>query len=130
MSEENQMMHLKMLEARIENMMKQREMLANRIAEIDATSAGIEEASKAKGDVLFHIGGEAFMHARPSNEGKVIVMIGAEVALEKSAEDAVKILGDRKVEANNILGQIQKEIENSAKELESLAAGMDHGHEH
>ena len=130
MSEENQMMHLKMLEARIENMMKQREMLANRMAEIDATSAGIEEASKAEGDVLFHIGGEAFMHAKPSNDGKVIVMIGAEVALEKSAEDARKILEDRKAEASNILGQIQKEIENSAKELEVLAAGLDHGREH
>jgi len=130
MSEENQAMHIRMLEARIENMMKQREMLANRIAEIDATAAGIEEASKAKGDVLFHIGGEAFMHAKPSNDGKVIVMIGAEVALEKSAEEAVKILGERKAEANNILGQIQKEIESSTRELETEAAKMEHGHTH
>jgi len=123
-------MRLRVLEAKLESMARQREMLASRIAEIDATAAGIEEASKARGDVLFHIGGEAFMHARPADGGKVIVMIGADVALEKTPEEAKKILEERKAEAVKIMSQIQKEIESSTRELEGLAAEMEHGHTH
>lgn len=124
------MMQLRVLEARLESMTRQREMLANRMAEIDATAAGIEEASRAKGDVLFHVGGEAFVQAKPSNEGKVIVMIGADVALEKTPEEAEKVLEERKAEAAKIMSQIQKEIESSTRELEELAAGLEKGHAH
>jgi prefoldin alpha subunit len=126
MSEHN-MTRLRVLEASLESMMKQREMIIGRIAEIDATIAGIEEASKAKGEVLFHIGGEAFMQAKPSTDGKIIVMIGADVALEKTPEEAKKVLEERKAEAGKIMMQIQKEIENSTRELEELAAGLDKG---
>lgn len=124
MSEHN-MTRLRVLEASLESMMKQREMIIGRIAEIDATITGIEEASKAKGEVLFHIGGEAFMQAKPSTDGKIIVMIGADVALEKTPEEAKKVLEERKAEASKIMMQIQKEIENSTRELEELAAGLD-----
>jgi prefoldin alpha subunit len=119
------MTRLRVLEASLESMMKQREMIIGRIAEIDATITGIEEASKAKGEVLFHIGGEAFMQAKPSTDGKIIVMIGADVALEKTPEEAKKVLEERKAEASKIMMQIQKEIENSTRELEELAAGLD-----
>lgn len=112
------------METRLDVLMKNKEMLAHRLAEIQGTISGIEEASKAGGEMLFHVGGEAFVKAKPEKDGKVIVMIGADVALEKTAEDAKAFLEKRKNEVEDVAGKAQKEIELLTKRLESMAMSM------
>lgn len=118
------MIQFRMMEARLETMVKQRDMVVNRLAEIENTIAGVEEVAKAKGDVLFHVGGEAFLPAKPVQDGSVVVMIGADVALEKTVPEAKTMLESRLREAQNVLGQIEAEIENLSKTLESMVPGM------
>jgi len=119
------MMQFRMVEARLDGMIKHREFVANRIAEIEGTVASIDEISKAKGEVMFHVGGEAFMQARPSEGGKVLVTIGADVALEKTVEEAKKLLQSRRKEAEDAMGDIQKEIENLTRTLEGMMPEME-----
>lgn len=127
---EMNMVELRMMEVKLENLMRQRELLANRLAEIEGTAASIEDISKAKSEVLFHVGGEAFMPAKPLNENKIIVMLGADVAIERNIEDAKKILESRKKEAEGILVQVQNEIERLTKEATELAQKIEEGHDH
>lgn len=127
---DDQMMELRLVESRIEALMKHREMVANRVMEIEGTATSIEELSKSKGDVLFHVGGEAFFPANPVKEGKVVVMAGADVAIEKNIEDAKTLLQKRKKEAEDILAQVQKEIERLSKEASGMAQEIEQGHEH
>jgi prefoldin alpha subunit len=133
MSDE-EVLQLRTMESRLQGLMQHRDMVAGRVAEIEATAAGIEEVSKAKGEALFHVGGEAFMQARPSAEGKVIVMVGADVALEKTAAEAKELLQRRKAEAEQAMKRVQAEIDSLAKEMESMANDMashaGHAHPH
>lgn len=122
---QEKMLQFRMLESRLEGMMKHREMVLNRIAEIDATISSISEIEKSKDHVLFHVGGEAFVQAKPSSEGKIIVMLGADVAMEKTVPEAKKILDARKKEAETVSGQVQREIENLSKMLENMMPGLE-----
>lgn len=127
---QEKLLQFRMMEARLEGLMKHREFIANRILEIDATSVSIDEVAKSKGEVLFHVGGEAFMQAKPANEGRVVVIIGADVAMEKDVPDAKKILESRKKEAEDAMKHVQKEIETISKSLEAMLPELEAGHEH
>jgi prefoldin alpha subunit len=122
------MMELRLIESRIEALMKHREMVANRIVEIDNTAASIEELSKAKGDVLFHVGGEAFYPAKPTEKGKVLVMLGADIALEKTPDEARSLLQKRKKEAEDIMAQVQSEVEKLSKEAGDITQYIEASH--
>lgn len=122
---EQKLLDLRMLEARLEALAKHREFVATRILEIDTTVNSIDEISKANSNVIFHVGGEAFMPASPSKEGKVIVMIGADVAMEKDVSDAKNILASRRKEAEDALKQVQSEMEALNKKIESAAMSIE-----
>lgn len=129
---QEKMMEIRIIESKIEALMKNREMVSARILEIDGTAASIDEISKSKGDVMFHVGGEAFFPAKPASDGKVLVMVGADVAMEKSVDDAKEILQKRKKEAEDVIAQIQSEVEKLTKEAHDLAQEIEseHGHVH
>lgn len=116
---------MRVLESRIEGLAKHMEFVAGRISEIEGTMSSIAEVSKAKGDVVFHVGGEAFMPAKPSGDGKVIVVIGADVAMEKTVDEARALLESRKKEAEDVMRHVQKDIEYLTKKMESAAAGLE-----
>lgn len=127
---QEKLLQFRMLEARLENLIKQRDLVANRLVEFENTIASIDEVTKAKSDVAFHVGSDAFIPANPVADGKLVVLIGADVALEKSAADAKKILEGRKTEIGEALKQIQKEVENTSKMLEGMVPEIEamHGH--
>lgn len=120
-------LQFRLLEAKLEGMARQREMVANRMSEIDATIAGIEEISKAKDEVVFHVGGEAFMPARPAKDAKMIVMIGAEVAVEKTVDESKALLHSRRKEAEDVMKHLEREIEGVTKQLEEMMPTLDSG---
>ena len=104
------MVELRMLEEKLQALAKHKEMVNGRIMEIDSTRAGLEEISKAKEDVIFHVGGEAFVKAKPLPDNKVVVMLGADVAVERSMDEAKAILESRRAEAMDALAEVDKEI--------------------
>src|SRR5437870_2303651 len=85
------------LEARLESLGAQKNIILNKITEIIATLSSIEELVR-NDNILFPIGSEAFIPGKVIEKNKVIVEIGANIALEKNIEQAKTILDKRKKE--------------------------------
>ncbi len=110
----------RVLESKLNSFVKQRDILLSKLVEIQNTLTSIEEIKKRKDEILFPLGSETFMRGRIVSKNKIIVGIGANIALEKSIEDAKKILEKRKLEIETNLNEIQKSILNISSQLEKL----------
>ena len=113
-------MAYRLLEAKLDALVKQRDLVASKIMEISTTLDSIDELTKSKEDLLFPIGAEAFTFGKISDAKKIIIGIGMNVAVEKDAESGKKILADRKKELEQALDSIQQETHNVMHGLENL----------
>lgn len=100
----------RILESRLDALIRQRDLLAKKIIEIQSTLASIDEIEKSKEGILFPIGGEAYTTGKVIDKEKLIVEIGANVALEKTVVEGKETLNKRRSELESALGEIQKEI--------------------
>lgn len=110
----------RILEARLDSLLKQRDILASKLIEIQTTLKSVDEIQKSKGMVLFPIGSEAYTFGKVMDKKKLIVEIGANVALEKTVEAGKEILNRRKAEMENVLNTVQKNIFEISSSLGSL----------
>jgi len=124
----------KILESRLESFAKQRDLLVQRMIELESTIESIKELGKTKDEVLFPLGSSAYTFGKTTS-GKMIVEVGAGVALEETPEEAMKILEDRKKEVEDVLKNIQNQmidvvnkLDILSQELQSLAEEHDHEH--
>ncbi|MBS3054896.1 MAG: prefoldin subunit alpha [Candidatus Aenigmarchaeota archaeon] len=121
----------RILESRLEPMSKQRDLLLQRMAEIESTLESINELRRNKDEVLFPLGSTAYTFGKITSN-KMIVEIGAGVALEKTPEEAAKILEERKNEVEDVIRKIQDQMVETANRLEILAPELEsmvEGHE-
>ncbi|MEM5852780.1 MAG: prefoldin subunit alpha [Candidatus Aenigmatarchaeota archaeon] len=109
----------KVIEARIEELLKQREILLKNLAEIEETIEGIEEL-KEKNDVLFSLGSQTYIPCKVVEKDKIIVEIGADVAIEKNLEEGKKILEKRKEEISRSIANIEAAISQLSSGLKEL----------
>lgn len=110
----------RILEARLDSLLKQRDMIASKLIEIQTTLASLSEIEKSKEEILFPIGAEAYTFGKVIDKKKMIVEIGANVALEKGVEEGKEILNKRKAEMENALNAIQKDVAQISAGLEQL----------
>lgn len=110
----------RILESRLDALMRQRDLVASKLVEIQTTLASVDELGKSKETVLFPIGAEAFTFAKIADKNKLIVGIGANVAMDKTIGESKKILNERRVEMEEALDNIQKEIHQVMRNLEIL----------
>ncbi len=106
---EEKVINLRILEAKLNSLLKQREIILNKILEIDSTLSGIDEIQNGDKKILFPIGSGVYIPGKV-HEKKMIVEIGSNIALQKNAEETKNFLKKRKEELQNTLGSIQKEI--------------------
>ncbi len=110
-----------MLEGRIKSSLKRREMLIVKIVEVENTLSSIEEVEKNKeSEIMLPLGSNVHIPGTLKDIKKIIVEIGADVALEEDMTDAKKILGKRKDIMNNGLQSIEIEITNLTNEMMRL----------
>jgi len=117
---EEKILAYRILEARLDSLLKQRELIASKIVEIQTTLQSIEEIGKAKGETLFPIGSEAYTFGRITDKKKLIVEIGANVAMEKTVDEGKEILNKRRDEMENALNRLQKNILEISSSIEAL----------
>lgn len=110
----------RILEARAEAMMRQSEQVQERIAEIESTLKSIEELEKSDSEVLFPIGSAAYIHGKVIDGKKVIVEVGAGVALEKTTAEAKDTLDKRKKEMQHAVSQMKRAIKKIYEEMSML----------
>jgi len=107
------------LEDRLNGLLRQRDMIADKISEMMSTLESIKEIDSAKDSILFPIGSEAYTFGKILEKDKLIVEIGANIALEKTFKEGKLTLEKRKTELEKALQDIQKEalIVNSSMEM-------------
>ena len=109
------------LESRMDALSNQRDVATGKINEINSTIGSIGELEKTKGEVLFPVGSSAFIPGKISEQSKVIVEIGANIAIEKNFEDAKKALEKNREEIEKIEKEIENEMRETSKVMETLA---------
>jgi prefoldin alpha subunit len=110
----------RILEARFDSLLKQRDMIANKLVEIQSTLASIDEIEKSE-EILFPIGAEAYTPGKITDKKKLIVEIGASIAMEKTIEEGKEILNKRKTELENSLNNMQKDMIEISNAMSMLA---------
>jgi prefoldin alpha subunit len=110
----------RILESRIDSLLKQREFLANKLLELQTTLESIEEIEKSKEYVLFPLGSAAYMFGKIVDKDKMIVEVGAGIALEKNFTEACDILNERKNDIENALTTLQRNIQEASESLQML----------
>jgi prefoldin alpha subunit len=106
------------LEGRLRLMLKRRELLIGKILEIETTLSSMEDVEKNKDSgILLQLGSNVYAPGVLKDTKRIIVEIGANVALEQDMTDAKKILEKRKDLMNNGLQSMDKEITNFTNEM-------------
>ena len=110
----------RIFESRLNALMRQRELIVNKIVEINSTLESINEIEKSD-EALFSIGSEAYAKGRITDKERIIIEIGANIALEKNMKEAKETLEKRKEELEKSLAQIEEEAIKISSGLNSLA---------
>lgn len=117
---EQKILAYQILQARLESLNKQREFISSKLLEIQSTLQSIEEVKKSGENTLFSIGSNAHVYGKIVNKEKMIVEIGANVALEKTFEEGRSFLEKRKKELEDALSETEKNIQEIINTLNEL----------
>lgn len=118
---EGKIMEYRVLESRLNAVAKQREVIVSKMIEMQNTVSSIDEIAKGKGKTLFPIGSAAYVPGKVESKEKMIVEVGAGVALEMDMESTKKILNKRLKDLEMAMLNLQKETEKVSGEIEKLA---------
>lgn len=116
---QEKVMAYRMLEARLEALLKQRDTIVSRIMELQSTVASIDEIEKSK-DVLFPVGLDAYTLGKIVDKKNILISIGAGIVLEKNIPEAKETLSKRKQEMEQALNELQNSINSISAGLEQL----------
>jgi prefoldin alpha subunit len=110
----------KLLETRLNSLLKSRETVAAKLDEVQSTVESINGMKKNDGGILFSLGSETYAFGKITDKTKLILEIGANVAFEKSVESALETLNKKKEELENIMKNIENNITDVSSALEQL----------
>ncbi len=117
---EERMLIYRTLEKRLEALSNQQSAFASKIVEIQNTLSSIEEVKRENADIFFPLGSAAYVKGKVSDREKIIVELGANVAIEKSMEEGKKILEKRKKELEDAIGSLQNNIQSIVKMMQQI----------
>lgn len=104
----------------VETMRGQIGILSSSINELMVTMETVNGVKKLKPgtEILVPVGSDSFVKAKVTETDKVISGLGADIAAERSAEDAASALGEQRKE-------FEESIERAREELEKLTERID-----
>jgi len=122
---QEKLVHYRMLEDRMNSLMQQRNLMLNKLPEIDITKETLDEISKVDGnEILVSIGSATYATGKLVKNDKVIVEIGAGVALEKPIDDAIKILKKRRENLEDAINRFDNEIKKTGETITNLESDI------
>lgn len=97
-------------------------LLAASLSELSMTLEAIKTVKGLKPgtDILVPMGSDSFITAKLGTTEKVITGLGADVAAERSATDAIVVLQDRRAELEQALGKAREELGKLDERIEAL----------
>jgi len=118
------MMVYRTMEGRINSAIKQREMFAAKVMEVQSTITSIDEIKKGKKEMMFPIGAASYAPGKIDDTSKLVVEIGAGVAIEKTPDEAKEFLESRKKELEDAIEVLNKDMQNTAQMMQRMEADM------
>ena len=113
------------LDGRIKALMKRREMLLVKMVEIETTLNSVEEIGKNKeNEILLPLGSSVHVAGTLKDIKRIVVELGANVAVEEDVEEAKKILEKRKNMINEGVQATEDEIVNLSNEFLRLESEL------
>jgi len=109
----------KVLQNRVETLHKQLNLILNKIEELEITENGLKELENAN-ELNFSLGNQVFIKGKIVDKQKVLVGMGANIFMEKTFEEAIKIIEKRKKELKEAVQHIQQEVSNILSVLQQL----------
>jgi len=102
-----------------------RQHLSSLAASLSELSMTLEVIKTVKGlkpgtDILVPIGSDSFIKAKLATAEKVITGLGADIAAERSSEDALKVLETRRTELEQALVRAREELGKLGERMEAL----------
>ena len=118
---QEKILEYRVLEERMNQLFQQRALFMSKLQELEITKETLKEISKVgEKKILVAIGSMTYANAKLLGSDKVLVEIGANVALEKSIPEAEKILEKRKQNLESALKRLGEEIERTTQLMQSL----------
>ena len=111
----------RILEARLDSLLKQRDAIIKEIMELRSTIESIEAMEKAD-KLIFSLGSNAYATGKILEKEKIIVEIGAGIALEKNRKEGEKFLKKRIDELNSALKNIEEESVRISQNINLLSS--------
>ena len=116
---EERIVAYRILESRLDGLLKQRDMVVSKMIELDTTLKSMDDIEKSE-EVLFPLGSEAYTFGKVIDKKKMIVEIGSGIVLEKTVEEAKETMKKRRSELENILNNVQNEVMQVSSSLDVL----------
>jgi len=116
---QEKVMAYRMLESRLEALVKQRDFIASRTMELQSTIDSIDQIEKSN-EIMFPVGLDAYTIGKIVDKKNVMITIGAGIVIEKTVAEAKETLAARKVEMEQALQELQNNINNISAGLEQL----------
>jgi prefoldin alpha subunit len=117
---QQKIMTYRILQSKLEDMMKQREFIMNRMVELQNTIESLENTQKSEGETLFPLGPEVYVFGKTTEKDKMMVGIGANIVMEKSFEEGKDTLNKRKNEVEKTLAEIQHEMNHLSAAIQEM----------
>lgn len=97
-------------------------LLAASLSELSMTLETIKTVKELKQgtDILVPMGSDSFITAKLATTEKVITGLGADVAAERSSEDALKVLEARRMELEQALDRAREELGKLEEHIEAM----------
>lgn len=109
-------------EATVEVLRRQISLLVSSISELSMTVEAIKtiKGLKPGTEIMVPLGSDSFVTAKLALTEKVITGLGAEVAAQRSATDAIVVLQDRRAELEQALSRTREELGKLSERIETL----------
>lgn len=118
---QQKMFEYQVLEENFKQLNQRRDLFTMKLMEIEQTNQAIGELEKSKADDVFlPIGSSVFLPCKVNKNEKMIVSIGADLALEKDLTEAKKILEERRKTIENGLENVQMDMLRIANRMRVL----------
>ncbi len=108
---QEKVMMYRIIESRLDALVRQRDLFLNKIVELQNTLASIEEIEKTDEQILFPIGSEAYAPGKVVDKNRIIVEVGAGIALEKNFAEAKETIAKRSGDVEQAVKEMQGDIQ-------------------
>lgn len=118
---QEKLIRYQILESRVKALMKRRDLLITKMLEVETTLSTIKEIEKkTEKDIFLPLASGVHVLGSLKKNKKMIIELGANIAIEETVEKTKKILEKRKNILNNGIQTIEKEITSLSNELLKL----------